>query len=319
MNARITGFQPLRRFLRLARADAGGQALITPRRIYILPTGYGLGFGLLLFLMLLGSINYANNLGFLLTFLLAALGMVSMLHTWRNLLGLELQPGRTQPVFAGQQACFSIELLNRRRWQRPGIELDIKGGAGSGADLDRESRSLLTLSLPSRRRGWLNLPRFTLSTRYPLGLFRAWVYVELDAGCLVYPAPGRPMPQSELTRYTSSQQGDKGVGADDFVGLRHYRSGDSLKQINWKALAREQGLQTKLFGGDRSERRWLEWNHLQGPREERLSQLCRGVLEACDRQLEFGLRLPGQEFKPARGQAHRHRCLQALALFGEKR
>ena len=310
-------FRPLNRFLRLARADAEGRALIAPRRIYILPTGYGFTFALLLFLMLVGSINYANNLGFLLTFLLAGLGMVSMLHTWRNLLGLELQPGQAKPVFAGDEACFGIDLINRRRWPRPGIQIGFKGGEAAAADLEATDSSRLDLCTRANHRGRLALPRFTVTTRYPLGLFRAWVYVELDASCLIYPSPGSSMPPSEIPEYSRSQQGDKGVGADDFVGLRHYRPGDSPKHINWKAVAREQGVQTKLFGGDRSERRWLDWHSLEGSDEERLKQLCRGVLEAGDQQLEYGLRLPGKEIKPARGQPHRHECLTALALFGE--
>ena len=81
--------------------------------------------------------------------------------------------------------------------------------------------------------------------------------------------------------------------------------------------AREQGLHTKLFGGDRAEQRWLDWQTLQGQSEQRLSQLTRGVLDAVEQQLEYGLRIPGTELQPARGQAHRHACLRQLALYGE--
>jgi len=120
MNFRL--LNPLRR---LARSNRSGRAVVTPRRIYILPTGYGILFAILLLLMLLGSINYANNLGFLLTFLLVGLGLVTMLHTWRNLVGLALNSGRATPVFAGEDAYFEIQLINQRRWSRPGIQLQI--------------------------------------------------------------------------------------------------------------------------------------------------------------------------------------------------
>lgn len=174
----------------------------------------------------------------------------------------------------------------------------------------------MRLCSPTRVRGWFALPRITLITRYPLGLFKAWVYLELSASCLVYPTPGKKNPPADAPDYTSSQKGDRGVGVDDFVGLRHYRPGDSPKHVNWKAVAREQALQTKMFGGDRSEQRWLDWHRLQGSTEHRLSQLCRGVLDACEEQEEFGLRLPDFELCPDRGQRHRHACLEALALFG---
>ncbi|MCB1863077.1 MAG: DUF58 domain-containing protein [Gammaproteobacteria bacterium] len=312
MNFRL--LNPLRR---LARSDNTGRASITPRRIYILPTGNGVLFAILLLLMLLGSINYANNLGFLLTFLLMGLGLVAMLHTWRNLVGLELKCGRAAPVFVGDAARFDIQLTNRRRWSRPGIQLQLRSGAPLTIDLAAAATGNLTLTSKTSRRGKLALPRFTLSTRYPLGLFNAWAYVELNAYCLVYPTPGARMPESPLPQYSRSQMGDRGVGADDFTGLRHYRPGDSPRHINWKALAREQGLQTKLFGGDRAEKCWLDWHHLQGDTEQRLSQLCRGVLDASGGDIEFGLRLPDIEFKPARDQQHRLNCLSALALFAE--
>ncbi len=307
------------RFLRLAEADNLGLVQIRPRKIYIMPTCYGFGFGLLLMLMLIGSINYANNLGFFLTFLLAGLGLVTILHTWRNLLGVELQAGRVNPVFAGDKANFEILLINKRRSERPDIRLQLKGSEAVETDLQNRSRQSLSLLLSAPRRGKLGLPRFSISTRYPTGLLRAWCYVELESECLVYPAPGKRIPPADMPDYSQSAKGDRVAGVDDFVGLRPYHDGDSPRHINWKAFAREQGLQTKQFGGDRSERLWIDWHSLpEMETEARLSRLCRGILDACDQEQEFGLRLPGFEISPARGQNHRHNCLAALALFGEK-
>jgi uncharacterized protein (DUF58 family) len=312
--------RPPERFLRLARSQGqSAGTTIGARKIYIFPTGPGLVYGLLILLLLAGSMNYANNLGFMLTFLLASLGLVAILHTWRNLLGLELIPGRSEPVFAGQDALFEIRLRNSSSHPRPGIRLEMPGVEASESDLEANSTTALHLSEPSASRGLLKLGRFSVSSRYPLGLLRAWCYVELDADCLIYPQPGPKMPAADAPDYSHSQQGDKGVGVDDFVGIRLYREGDSPKHINWKALAREQGLQTKQFGGDRSEKRWLDWDSLTGLNSEaKLSRLCRGVLDACDAQQEYGLRLPGIEITPGRGQQHRHQCLQALALYGVK-
>jgi uncharacterized protein (DUF58 family) len=305
----------LDRILRLSRPDSGGVARITPRRIYILPTRYGVIFGLLLLLLLFGSMNYANNPAFLLTFLLVGLGLVGTIHTWRNLAGLELTAGRCEPVFAGQDAHFEIQLLNRRSGERPAIRLNIQGCRPAVTDLAGDSSSL-SLICATEKRGRLQMGRFIVATEYPLGLLRAWSYVELDNACLVYPAPGPAMPATDMPDYRHSAEGDKGVGVDDFVGLRSYRPGDSPRQINWKALAREQGLQTEQFGGDRSDRIWLDWHALQEmDTEARISRLCRGVLDACEKQQEFGLRIPGTEIAPARGQDHRHACLEALALL----
>jgi len=306
------------RFIRRCHSDARGIATLSPRQIYILPTRYGLAFALLLVLMWIGSVNYANNLGFLLTFLLTGLGLVTMLHTWRNLLGIRCQALRSEPVFKGQTAIFRIQLGNRRRTERPQVSLRLEGGAVSTCDLPVDGHKTLQLSARAERRGRFHLPRCVISTTYPLGLLQAWSYLHLDGEVLVYPVPGDPLPASDQPSYRQSQQGDKGVGSDDFVGLRGYRAGDSPRQIDWKSHAREQGLHTKQFGGDRSDRRWLEWQALAPlPVEARLSALCRGVLDAAEQQQEFGLRLPGLELPPARGEKQRLAALQALALFGE--
>ncbi len=308
----------LSRFLRRAQADDAGCARIRPRTIYILPTRHGVLFSLLLLIMLAGSINYANNLGFLLTFLLAGLGLVAMLHTWYNLLDLELMPGQSDPVFAGDPACFGIRLINRRRRPRPGLSLKLAGFEIRNTDLDADDYQQISLCIPTHRRGKCALPLLTVSTHYPLGLLRAWCLVQLDHHCLVYPTPARSLPINDQPQYRHSGTGDRGVGADDFAGLRPYRPGDAPAHIHWKGLAREQPLQTKQFGGDRAERRWLDWAQLQGDSETRLSQLCRGILDACAEQQEYGLRLPGFELAPGRGETHRRRCLEALALFGEQ-
>ena len=310
-------FTPPSRFLRLVRPDAGGRVRVGRRQIYILPTRAGLGFGLLLLLMLLGSINYANNLGFLLTFLLAGLGVVAMLHTWRNLNGIEILAGRPQPVFAGDRARFPIRLRHGDGGEHPGIRLRLDDQTAA-VDLPAAGETVVELALGAGRRGRLPLPRFSIDTTWPLGLLRAWAFVEAGHELLVYPRPGPSIPPPQAADYRPSARGDKGVGADDFVALRHYRPGDSPRHLHWKSLARGQGLQTKQFGGDRADRLWLEWALTPGDSETRLSLLCRAVLDASDDQLEFGLRLPGEEIPPARGPAQRRRCLERLALYGEK-
>ncbi|WP_260293404.1 DUF58 domain-containing protein [Sedimenticola hydrogenitrophicus] len=308
------------RFIRRCRGDARGGATVGAQQIYIIPTRYGLGFALLLLLIWIGSVNYANNLGFLLTFLLAGLGLVAMLHTWRNLLGLTLRPGRSDPLFKGQQARFEIQVGNPRDGERPGIRLQLAAHEAVAGDLAPRSEQRFTLSARAERRGRFSMPRCILSTRYPLGLLHAWCYLELDGEALVYPAPGPRTPATGQPSYQPSQQGDKGVGADDFVGLRSYRPGDSPRQIAWKVQAREQGLQTKQFGGDRADQLWINWGDYPGlETEARLSALCRAVLDAAERQQVFGLRLPELELKPARGDSQRHAALAALALYGEPR
>ena len=78
------------------------------RQLYILPTRYGALYACMLLAMLSGAINYTLSLGFALTFLLAGLGLVAMLHAWRNLAGITLEIAKAEPVFAGEDARFEI-------------------------------------------------------------------------------------------------------------------------------------------------------------------------------------------------------------------
>jgi len=81
--------------------------------------------------MLTGSINYNLSLGYVLTFLLAGLGIVSILHTFRNLVHLYVSAGRVSPVFAGDLAHFQIVFENRSDFER--YSLDLVCGAARRA------------------------------------------------------------------------------------------------------------------------------------------------------------------------------------------
>jgi uncharacterized protein (DUF58 family) len=288
------------------------------RRLYILPTRHGLLFALLLLTMLLGSINYANSMGFVLTFLLASLAVVSILHTYRNLAHLIVSAGKSTPAFAGSDAVFQVCLANPGTIHRYAIGLGAGTKTGVYADIAPGQAICLEFSRPASRRGLLRAGRFTLFSTFPLGLFRIWTHLDLDTNCLVYPHPDAetlPLPVARAEEQ-SGRGLAHGVGQEDFSGLRTYHSGDSLRHVAWKAVAREQGMLTKQFEGEASREIWLDWNTLPGMETEaRLSRLARWVLDADAAGQGYGLRLPGRAIEPATGPVQRHQCLEALALF----
>lgn len=305
------------RWVRVARPDPEGWMRVRARRIYIFPTRHGVVYGIALLPMLVGSINYGSNLGMLFTFLFIGIGCVTILHTWRNLLDIELRVEPPPPLFAGGTARFSARLGESRGRERPAIRLAAGRRTTAAVDAAAGARTRCDLSVPAPRRGEMPLGRVRLSTVHPLGLMRAWAYVQPEVTVLVYPRPAAPDHLWTSPRYVSSERGDRGVGADDFVGPRRYRPGDPPSHLDWKALARERGLVTRQFGGDRAERIWLDWEALPDlETEARLSRLCRMALDAAGQGLRFGLRLPGNTIAPATGDAHKHRCLAALARFG---
>ncbi|MBK9160005.1 MAG: DUF58 domain-containing protein [Nitrosomonadales bacterium] len=293
-----------------------GAILLTQRRIFILPTRQGLALGFVLVLMLLGDINYNLSLGYVLTFLLAMVAVLSMLHAFRNLAHLEVRAGRAEPVFCGGTAHFILHFHNPGTLARHQLCLRHAGGTTTGFDVPAGEDREVALPLPATRRGWLQAGRLTLYTEFPLGLFHAWSYLHFDTRCLVYP---RPLSDAPLPPGNSPDGAGKRTvaGDDDFSGLRNYVPGDALPRIAWKAYAREQGLQVKQFSTQLGEELWLDLADApDADIENRLARMTRWVLDAEAQGLRYGLRLPDGELPANNGFAHRDACLGRIALFG---
>jgi uncharacterized protein (DUF58 family) len=289
------------------------------RQIYILPTRYGLVFTLVLLALALAAVNYNNALAYLLTFLLASMAVVSLLHAQRNLLRLRISVAGSEPVFAGEPATFRVCLHNDRD-TRYALRLETTQGAPPSFDVPARDTRWVALSVPSVQRGWLDCPPLTLASVYPLGLTHSWSRrLLLPARCLVYPKPAESAPWQTATGTEGETQAASLQDGEDFSGLRTYQPGDAVARINWKTFARGQGLHTKEFRAPLAESLWFDWEALAPQDSEtRLSLLCRAVLDAEDSGLAYGLRLPGVTIEPDSGAAHRHRCLEALALYDSR-
>ena len=305
----------LARFFKAQTAEKA-PLLLTQKRVYILPTGTGVFFSVLLLVMLVGAVNYNNSLGFMLVFLLAGLLVISILYTYRNLLHLQVSTRTIAPVFAGERLVVPVLLDNAGRAPRFSLQLQFQGDAAASCDVETNSWTQVEVPLTSKSRGLHSLEQFTVSSVFPLGLFRTWSPLRLDTTYLVYANPAKQtgLPQNML--YQPKQTGDKGRGSDDFAGLRSYHQGDSLRHIHWKTVAKDQGLHTKQFGGDRSDELWLDWRALEHlEKEARISQLTRWVIDAEQAGLSYGLWIPKHQIPPGHGEAHKHNCLRALALM----
>ncbi|MCC5857618.1 MAG: DUF58 domain-containing protein [Ectothiorhodospiraceae bacterium] len=294
----------------------GRRTRLAYRRIFILPSRSGLLFSALLVVIWLGAVNYSNSMAFLLCFLLLGISMLAMVHTFRNLAGLRLQAEPPRPVFAGEEAQFPIRLDNPDRRERAALALRLPDQPAVLVDVPPGSDTRAHVTVHAPRRGWQPLDRCVIETRFPTGLFTAWSWLRLETRCLVYPAPEPgPIPPPQGTGPASGDRTSR-EGDDDFHGLRRYQPGDSLRQVAWRTLARGQELQTKQFAGNARQGIWLDWDCLSELGvEQRLSRLCRWVLDAENARRPYGLRLPGQRVAPGLGPDHRDRCLRALALF----
>jgi len=293
-----------------------GPILLVQRRVYILPSKMGVYFAAMMLIMLLGAVNYNNSLAYALTFLLASIFFIAILHTYRNLLHLCIDVEQIPAVFCGEIAQVPVMLDNRRNAARYAVKLQLYDQQHVNVDVAGDQWQRINVPLRTAQRGRHAMPRLTLETGFPLGLFRAWAYAQRDVSYLVYPTPDQHHRLPDESSYHLDLQGDRGHGADDFAGLRNYHAGDSLRHIHWKTAARGQGMFTKQFGGDRAIELWLDWDSLPKlDTEARLSRLARWVLDANAAQVNYGLRLPNVHIPLGTGFVHQQQCLQALALY----
>jgi len=310
-----------------------GEVFLHRRRVYILPNKAGGAFFVLLVVLLVGSINYELGLGFGLTFIAAAIGIVDMVMTYRNLAHLHLRCGRVHDVFAGDEARFELLLSNRTRRDRFALRVDFpahadsdqpdkkKYGAAHTVDVAAGESSTVRLAMAAPVRGILAAPRVRILTRFPLGLFTSWCYWTPDGHAVVYPTPEALAPPLPMAGRPGAQASG-GPGHDDFAGIRNYQPGDPMRHLAWRQIARlDQDLggtlATKHFEGGARHDVVLDFQQLPVwlDVEVRLARMTRWVLDAERAALPYAFRLGGLHLDAASGPAHQATCLRALAQF----
>ncbi|MGH8135908.1 MAG: DUF58 domain-containing protein [Steroidobacteraceae bacterium] len=305
----------MRNWIRRRQGADRGPVTLRRGRIYILPTNLGFAFGLMLFAMLLGSLNYANNLGLGLTFLLTSLALVTMQACHRNLETLVASEAGTEPSFAGQDAIFQVALANRGGAARCDLEASTATNAADPVSIPAGGEATVNLRVATRRRGWVALDRIEIATQFPYGLFRAWAVLHPDRRCLVYPRPADSAPPSPPVP-GNADAGAMRRGDDDFAGLKDYHPGDPPRHIAWKAYAKGGELLVKEFSGAAQPVPIFDLAQAPGAElESRLSVMARWIVDAEARSETFGLRLPGLEIPPQPGRQQGRRCLAALAEY----
>lgn len=280
------------------------------RRIYIVPTAFGLGFGVLLLVMLVGALNYANNAALLLTCMLGAATAASMLLAFRTLDGLSLRGIRAGHAVAGEPLELVLDFATQR--PRESVRLDC---AGESLAFAVQGTTELRLRLATTRRGWLALPRFKLWSTWPLGLFRAWSWLHPQQSVLVWPRPEAAGPPPVLPG--DARERLRPQPGEELAALRDYRRGDAPRHIAWKASARHHDLLVKDFDRPEPRETWrLEWDALRTlDREARIARLARWLGDAEAQGRRYSLQLPHERIDIGSGPAHYARCMSALAVL----
>lgn len=301
---------------------------LTQRNVYIIPTRPGFMLAATLLVLLVASINYQLNLGYLLTFLLAGSALIGMHLCHGTLRGLTLQLQPVEAGFMGHNTTISIDLVSMRKRVRHGIGLSVQGsGHWIWTDVPGQGRATVHVAFQPPRRGLLPIPALTAETRFPLGTFRVWTIWRPASRILVYPAPEAwppPLPEGE-PRSGGLAHARMQRASGEFDGVRSYQRGDPLKLVVWKKWAKADELISRDTHQAQRHTLWLDLAHTGLPLaqpaagaqlERAIARLCAWVLAADKQDLEYGLRLGAREIAPASGEAHKRRCLEALAVYG---
>lgn len=292
------------------------------RDIFVFPTRWGGVFLILILLMLLTGINYQNAMVLASGFFLAALMVLHILQSYRNLAGLVIRSRSVSSPFAGEAMVAQFELEGRGR-SRFGLELGWPEEAPARLDLPAQGAIPVSLEHRTQCRGWLQTGRVLVTSAWPFGLVRAWTWQDLQVGSWVYPQPefGWPLRAgaSEESADASRRNARQADGESfDLAGLRAHVTGEPQTRIAWKKLAQTGQKLVREFLPRTSAPEWVDFQAYEGlTLERRLSCMTGHLLDLHQKHCTFGLRMPDKEIPIDAGDAHLHRCLECLARHGQ--
>ncbi len=304
----------------LKRKQDSFPVIILSKRLYIFPNGFGLFFLFILLVMLAGSVNYHNNLGYMMSFLLGGIYLMSFHLTHRNLRGLKISDVEIKPVFAGDDLVIAVSVYNPDM-VRNNVVFEVDGFGEYNAQNVEKGYSVYKIRVKTEKRGITRIRDISISSDYPIGLTRTWTYIiPENLEIIIYP---RPIVANE-SPFVSIESGNENggsekskTGADDFSELKNYILGDPIQRIAWKSLSKGHGLMTKYFEGSSAPIAFIvDWKLLSNDsNEKKLGKIAHLIIDSEKKNKRYGLTLPGKTIAPSRGASHMHECLRILAGY----
>ena len=300
------------------RIPRNDQARLSQRNLFILPTGAGVVFGLLLLITLVTGINYQNSLILLLTFFLGAVFVAAMHQTHSNLSGVEFTLVSAGEGFVGEAIPFVVRATSPDH-EAIALNLATADGNAVTASIKAGEYQDVTLLRTAKRRGYVSVGDVRVETRFPFGLLKAWSWVRPGTPGIAYPKPVAP-PYAPVAAEGGSDDSQARVSlGQDHAELRPWREGDMSQRVLWKRFARTGDMVIADWQGEAGNPEWFDYDAYPGAdRELRLSYLAAAIIEraSATRPAPYGVRLPGLELAPDTGKVHDAQCLRALATFG---
>ena len=296
---------------------------VVRRDLYILPTRIGWYYSLILLALFAIAVKFDNQAAFMMLFILTAVGLITMVYTHNNVIGLSLSAQPSNAVFVGEPANFKLTVHNSSSKPRNAVWL-ISAGVQQLVNIDANQEKSYDLKFPTLQRGYLSCEKITLTSHFPIGVFFCWTRGhDSQQRCLVYPQPLNLVPFPTDGSNTGKQLARTNIqiGAEDFAGMKTYQPGDRMRDIHWPSLAKTNKLISVIHESQNSSSVNLSWFSLANSMtvENRLSQLCYWVVDAEKQGLRYQLEMPSQTIEYNSGLNHYHECLTVLALWQEEK
>jgi uncharacterized protein (DUF58 family) len=297
------------------RNRLGNPQTLHSRNLYILPSGFGWAYGLVVVTLLFGSINYQISTMFLMTFILAIIGLISAWEAHANLKNLAFQFIAVEDAQQGTPAKITL-LIQATNKIRFGVDFQIASQPKIRLEKIPLEGLQFIVPIETATRGFFPLPAVIISGLFPFGIFKVWSYAYFEEHYYyVYPQAKDPgfWPEPCLDK---NLQKKYALGDEEFYDLKQVENPwTEPNRIAWKIAAKGQGWYLKTMDSSEVDYWLFKLNDLPSKDFElNLQNLSYWVQAAELNGMIYGLELRGSQTPFARGKEHLQHCLRQLAL-----
>ena len=228
------------------RNPASNPQMFNANNVYILPSGFGWVYGLVLLTLFSGAINYQISTVFLMTFLLAIIGLVSAWEARANLKEISLKLISVKDAQQGKPAQLTL-LIQSNNKIRYAFEFQIAKQTKQRLEKIPQEGLQFILPVETAVRGRFSLPPIVISSLYPFGIFRVWGYAHFEQYYYVYP---EPLPPGFWPPHSANLENRKkySPGDDELYELKQVENPwVQSNLIAWKIAAKGQGWYLKIM------------------------------------------------------------------------
>ncbi len=261
----------------------------------------------LILITFIAGINYGNNLILGFCFLLSAILCISFYLTFKQLHALHIEVMNTEVGQVGQVLVLKLFLKQKSNVAR---YLQIQWHDQEQIFYLDQAQQSLELGFFPQQRGEYAFDTIKIYSTYPLGLVRAWTYLNLKQKVWIAPKA------YDWQKEHKNQPSHTNDSLDEFRELRTFQQGDSYQNVAWKQVARGQGFFIKMIEAQANHQH-LEIDYQQIPvqsHEEKLSFMM-GLIEQCEQfGDDYALILPHARLESGQGSSQ---LIQAKRLLAQ--